>query len=128
MTHSFAKLSAAVMAIMGITACGGGGSNNSHNDDTATTSLQIQVIDGYIGNAQVYADLNRNYEMDDGDIRATVNTDSNGRTVIDIPNSSLKDSAGNDITHVRVISKSSLGAKNTIYGTECKLLQKPQLI
>ena len=92
MTHSFAKLSAAVMAIMGLTACGGGSGSNNNNDneDTGATSLHVLVIDGYLENSQVYADLNRNYTLDEGDIRATVNTDPDGVAIIDIPDSYLK--------------------------------------
>lgn len=121
MTHSFAKLSAAVMAVMGLTACGWGGSSSNNNEETGATSLHVMVIDGYLENSQVYADLNRNYTLDDGDIQATVNTGSDGTAVIDIPNSLLKDSAGSEITHARVISQSAQGDKNTIYGAETQL-------
>ena len=67
-----------------LTGCGGGSSNSSTpvvtppTDDNPTpvqTTLTVTVVDGYLENALIFADVNGNYQLDDGEPSATTNAE-----------------------------------------------------
>ncbi|OAJ95797.1 pullulanase-type alpha-1,6-glucosidase [Vibrio bivalvicida] len=61
--------------------------------------LEVQVMDGYIENAEVWLDVNGNYEKDDHEPSAT--TDKAGYAVIDISGLSKQDRNAHLIAHVK---------------------------
>lgn len=64
-----------------------------------TTAINLQVIDGYLKDAEVFADLNRNFALDEGE--PADKTDEKGLVTLHIPNSYI---AGNE--PIKVISQS----------------------
>ena len=100
---SLTRLSVALIAAMGLSACHDHHHNSNNNDD-GEVAVEVQVLDGALKGALVFADLNRNFELDREE--AYVNTDEKGRATLYIPKSSLKDSAGNDINSFRLFARS----------------------
>ncbi|MDN3685701.1 hypothetical protein QW180_27495 [Vibrio sinaloensis] len=60
-------------ASVGLVGCGGGsGSDSSTSDNTgSSTSYSVTAIDGYLKGAQVWLDLNRNFQLDANEPTAT---------------------------------------------------------
>lgn len=79
----FSCLYTSVMCAFLMTACGGGSSSESSSGETNVTSktINITVTDGYLSNAQVCADKNKNSICENNEIIG--NTNSKG--VISIP-------------------------------------------
>ena len=115
---SLTRLSVALIAAMGLSACHDHHHNSNNNDD-GEVAVEVQVLDGALKGALVFADLNRNFELDREE--AYVNTDENGRATLYIPKSSLKDSAGNDINSFRLFARSGEGDSDFVYGSETPL-------
>lgn len=69
-------LAAMLTGAVTLTGCSGGGSSSSTTDatDTTTTSSGF-VVDGYLGNATICVDLNRNKTCDSDEPRAVTNAD-----------------------------------------------------
>ncbi len=68
---SYLALSVAVA----LTGCGGGDSTNNESPQ----GTQVTAIDGYLSNAQVWVDMNNNFNLDNDDIQLSENTDANGQ-------------------------------------------------
>lgn len=68
------RILAALAAIAAgtLAGCGGGGSGST---PTATTTVSGTVADGYLGGAQVFLDMNGNYQQDSGEPHATTTAD-----------------------------------------------------
>ncbi|MEE3422132.1 MAG: hypothetical protein VZR11_05430 [Succinimonas sp.] len=115
--HSLTKLSVALMACMGLAACGHHSNSNNHNDDEIR--VDVQVLDGALADARIFADLNRNHEWDSDEPRVTVGGD--GKGTLTVPKDLLKDSAGNMATHFNIVSESSSGDKDSIYDASTSL-------
>ncbi len=73
--------------------------------------IDLQVIDGYLKDAMVFIDLNRNFEWDTNEPRGYA--DSYGMTHLSVWKDDLR-SRGD--TPLQVIARSSSGASNYIYG------------
>lgn len=82
--------------------------------DPDTTAINLQVIDGYLKDAEVFADLNRNFTLDEGE--PADKTDEKGLVTLHIPNSYI---AGNE--PIKVISQSKPGDINTVLGKQKEL-------
>ncbi|MGN1356746.1 MAG: RCC1 domain-containing protein [Succinivibrionaceae bacterium] len=99
---------------------GGGSSSSDPTPSPApaeeTTAVNLQVIDGYLKDAEVFADLNRNFVQDDNEPSAM--TDENGLATLNIPKDKLR-----DLTSIKIISKSKKGSTNTILGKQKTLDQ-----
>ncbi len=82
-TPSFAKfkipLSAAVSAVLLVTACGGSGSSGAL---PSANILSGMAVDGYIQGASVFLDVNRNGVQDPGE--PATSTDQSGRYTLDL--------------------------------------------
>ena len=120
MKFSISRISVAVLAAIGLSACGGGGSSNTGNNDSAdpvlTFSINIQAIDGYPAGGTVFVDLDRNYVMDSDEPHGTLLSD--GTQVLDVKTADL-DKHDN---HVRVLVTATAGtAGNVVFGTESSL-------
>lgn len=76
---SLTRLSVALMACMGLAACGHHSNSNNHNDDEIRGD--VQVLDGAQADARIFADLNRNHEWDSDEPRVTLGGD--GKTYTD---------------------------------------------
>ncbi|MFB9217907.1 hypothetical protein [Vibrio sinaloensis] len=66
-------LALGLTASVGLVGCGGGsGSDSSTSDNTgSSTSYSVTAIDGYLKGAQVWLDLNRNFQLDANEPTAT---------------------------------------------------------
>ena len=118
------KLSVAVIAAMGLAACGDHhhDSNNPAPDADDSVYLNVQVVDGPLENACGWVDLNGNYERDDGESRAC--TDATGKAKFEMKKASLKNSDGSEKTQLRVIFEAKKGsAKDHVFGQEKELLR-----
>ncbi|WP_406038393.1 hypothetical protein [Succinimonas sp.] len=81
MKNSFTKLSIAVVAAMGLSACGGhshSSNNNTQNEEDDSVYFDAQVVDGPIENACGFVDLNLNFQQDEGESRACTNYEGKG--------------------------------------------------
>lgn len=100
-----------------LTACGGSGGSSSHaSAPEKSGAIRVQVIDGYLNGAEVFADLNRDYEKQDNEPSATTN--ENGVAFLEIPSSELT-----DIGSIKIISVSKKGDANTVLGEQETLAQ-----
>lgn len=85
------KRSVLALALVTLFGCGGGdGGSNTTNppvgggdiDKPVIDKFKIKAIDGYLVDAEVYLDVNRNYKVDDGDQYVGL-TDVNGEIEVD---------------------------------------------
>ncbi|WP_117235029.1 hypothetical protein [Vibrio maerlii] len=62
-----------LVGTIGLYGCGdsGGGSSGSVVDDGAAQTYTVKAIDGYLQNAKVWLDINRNFLLDDGEPTTT---------------------------------------------------------
>ncbi|MEE3422164.1 MAG: hypothetical protein VZR11_05595 [Succinimonas sp.] len=118
MKFKFSKSAALVFGALAFAAigCGGGHDHHHHHDDPDepeedTVLIDLQVIDGYLKDAMVFIDLNRNFEWDTNEPRGYA--DSYGMTHLSVWKDDLR-SRGD--TPLQVIARSSSGASNYIYG------------
>ncbi|WP_413693524.1 hypothetical protein [Psychromonas sp. KJ10-2] len=74
------KLNPLILAfgIIPLTGCGGGGGDDSSN----TSTYSVTAIDGYLRNAQVWLDINSNYQLDDEEPSTT--TGEGGNAELDV--------------------------------------------
>lgn len=82
-TKRLSVLISSLVIISGVgllASCGGGGSSN-----TPTSTVQGKVIDGYIANATICLDTNKNFKCDDGE--PTTTTDATGAYTLVFPGS-----------------------------------------
>ena len=113
------KMALAIIGAMTLTACGGGGSSGNGGKEENTpevekTSVELQVIDGYLVNSFVYVDLNNNYQFDQDEPNGYA--DEKGKVKIEIENSKLTNNR-----HLKVFAQSKKGSKNVILGKEKEL-------
>ena len=106
---SLTRLSIALIAAMGLSACHDHhhNSNNNNNDDDDQLAVEVQVLDGALNGALVFADLNRNFELDREE--PYTYTDENGKATLKILNSSLKDPSGNTVNSFKMIAQAEKG-------------------
>ena len=100
------------MHCLALCACGGGSSHSVPTPEPVpadTTTVNLQIIDGYIKGAEVFADLNRNFAKDDVEPYST--SDVNGLVTLNIPNSKLPANKP-----VKVISQSVKNSDNSVLG------------
>ncbi|MCG7496977.1 hypothetical protein MHO82_08880 [Vibrio sp. Of7-15] len=69
---------------IGLVGCGGGDDNSSSNTTPATpsTSYSVTAIDGYLQNAQVWLDLDKDFQLDANEPGAT--TGAGGKASLDV--------------------------------------------
>lgn len=113
------KMALAIIGAMTLTACGGGGSSGNGGKEENTpevekTSVELQVIDGYLVNSFVFVDLNNNYQFDQDEPNGYA--DEKGKVKIEIENSKLTNNR-----HLKVFAQSKKGSKNVILGKEKEL-------
>ncbi|WP_369433874.1 hypothetical protein [Psychromonas sp. MME1] len=77
------KLHPLVLAL-GLTPLVGCGGGSSSSDNATATSYSVYAIDGYLRNAQVWLDLNGNYQLDLGEPEAL--SGEGGLTILDTTN------------------------------------------
>ncbi|MGN1392873.1 MAG: RCC1 domain-containing protein [Succinivibrionaceae bacterium] len=99
------------------TGCGGGSSSGSSNEGssgdnaTKTKALNVQIIDGYLKDSKVCADINRNYFCDPGEPDGI--TDEFGKVTLDVPENVL-----NENNSIKVLSHTRKGSGNKILGKD----------
>ena len=117
MKFKLGSTAAAVIAAVSLSlaGCGGGGHHGHHHDDPEEDSVyvDIQVIDGYLKDARVFIDLNRNFEWDPQEPRGY--TDYEGIAHLDVRKEEL-DKHGD--TPLQVIVTASKGTSDYVYGVK----------
>src|SRR5574344_312116 len=113
-------LSLAILLAMSFvsTGCGGSGgssgsSGSSDNNQAKvdTTDVNVQIIDGYLKDSKVCADINRNYICDADEPNGV--TDENGKVTIMISKDVL-----NPNSSIKIISHTPKGSNNKILGKD----------
>lgn len=115
MKCKFSKSAALIFGALAFAAagCGGGDHHHHHHDDPEdddTVLVDLQVIDGYLDDAMVFIDMNRNFEWDRNEPRAYAN--DYGLVHLSVWKEDLR-SRGD--TPLQAIAVSRKGARDYIY-------------
>ncbi|WP_274968697.1 hypothetical protein [Succinimonas amylolytica] len=123
MKFRFGKLAAALIAAASLSLAGCGGGHHGHHghhdpDDPQEDSIyiDIQVIDGYLKDARVFIDLDRNFQWDRNEPRGY--TDYNGLVRLDVRKDELNKQGD---TALQVIVTAPEGTSDLVYGEKDQL-------